>query len=53
MGSVNCQKDRPAEGKIWSIKFIHPLRLNSKGEKGRGTRRSLKTQESKNEESLP
>lgn len=47
MGSVNCNKDRPAGGNIWSIKFIHPLRLNSNGKKGRWIRRSLKTPDSK------
>jgi hypothetical protein len=43
MGNPDCKKDRPDEGRIWSIKFIHPLRLNSNGETGRWTRRSLKT----------
>ena len=47
MGKSNCKKDRSAERKIGSVKFIHPLRLNSKGEKGRWTRRSLKTIDSK------
>ncbi|MCC4767754.1 hypothetical protein FXW07_14370 [Methanosarcina sp. DH1] len=43
MGNSNCYKYRPAEGKIWSIVFNHPLRLNSNGKYGRWTRRSLKT----------
>jgi hypothetical protein len=48
MNITNCFKYRPGEGKIWSVIFNHPLRLSSNGEKGRWTRRSLKTADSKN-----
>ena len=47
MGNTKCLKYRPSEEKKWSVKFIHPLRLNSNGEKGRWTRRSLMTIDSK------
>ncbi len=47
MGNTNCFKYRPADGKIWSVVFNHPLRLNPNGEKGRLTRRSLRTVNSK------
>jgi GTPase Era involved in 16S rRNA processing len=43
MGNTKCFKYKPAEGKVWSLAFNHPLRLNSNGEKGRWTRRSLRT----------
>ena len=47
MDNINCFKYRPAKGKIWSVVFNHPLRLNSNGEKGRLTRRSLRTVDSR------
>ena len=47
MDNINCLKYRPAKGKIWSVVFNHPLRLNSNGEKGRLIRRSLGTVSSK------
>ncbi len=47
MGNTKCLKYRPSEEKVWSLVFNHPLRLNSNGKKGRWTRRSLKTVDSK------
>ncbi len=47
MGNTKCFKYKPAEGKVWSLAFNHPLRLNSNGKKGRWTRRSLRTIDSK------
>jgi len=52
MGNINCDKYRPSEGRIWSVIFNHPLRLNSSGKKGRWTRRSLKTVDSKTADKL-
>lgn len=47
MNADNCLKFRSDEGKVWSIIFNHPLRLNSDGKPGRWMRRSLSTVNSK------
>lgn len=44
---MECQKYRPEGEKVWSIVFKHPTRLNSDGEFGRWTRRTLDTTDSK------
>lgn len=46
MSKMECKKYRPEGEKVWSIIFEHPLRLNSKGEYGRWTRRTLDTTDS-------
>lgn len=52
MGNKNCDKYQLAEGKVWSVVFNHPLRLNSSGKRGRWTRRSLKTVDPKTADKL-
>lgn len=47
MNTKSCFKYRPAEGKIWSIIFNHPLRFDPDGKNGRLMRRSLCTADSK------